>query len=82
MGTRMKFSSQGKTQGLSDYRDLQSGLLSLCLYDENNELVKKKVLQEYPAGVLSDLFEAAQELSALDKGIEEIAEKKESQVKS
>ena len=68
MGGRMKFNVEGKTEGLSDYTNLMSGLLSQCLHDEKGELVGKKELQEYPASVLSDLFEAAQELSALDKG--------------
>lgn len=81
MGGRMKFNAEGKTEGLSDYSDLQSGLLSLCLYDEKGELVKKEALQDYPASVLSDLFDAAQKLNALDKGAKEKV-KKDSEVKS
>ena len=70
MGTRMKFNEAGKTEGLSNYEGLQSGLLSLSLRDENGELIKDKTLQEWPASVLSDLFDVAQELSGLDKGAE------------
>lgn len=70
MGGRMKFNAEGKTEGLSNYEGLQSGLLSLSLRDENDELVKKSVLQEWPASVLSSLFDVAQELSGLDKGAE------------
>lgn len=81
MGGRMKFNAEGKTEGLSDYRNLMSGLLSQCLYDEENKLVDEKTLQEYPASVLSDLFDAAQELSALDKGAAKEA-KNVSKVKS
>lgn len=73
MGGRMKFNKAGKTEGLSNYEGLQSGLLSLSLHDENDELVKKNVLQAWPASVLSDLFDVAQELSGLDKGAEEAA---------
>ena len=70
MGGRMKFNEAGKTEGLSDYEGLQSGLLSLCLRDGGGDLVKDKVLQEWPASVLSELFDVAQELSGLDKGAE------------
>lgn len=70
MGGRMKFTAAGKMQGLSDYTDLQTGFLALCLYDEVGELVALEILREYPASVLSDLFEIAQKLSGLDKGAE------------
>lgn len=70
IGPRMKFNAEGKTEGLTNYEGLQSGLLALCLYDKDGELVAEKVLQGWPASVLSDLFDAAQELSGLDKGAE------------
>lgn len=73
IGPRMKFNVEGKTEGLTNYDGLQSGLLALCLYDEGGVLVKEKVLQEWPASVLSDLFDAAQKLSGLDKGAEKKA---------
>ena len=79
MGDRMKFNEAGKTEGLSNYEGLQSGLLSLSLRDGNGELVKEVVLQGWPASVLSDLFDVAQELSGLDKGAEAKA-KNESKV--
>lgn len=65
----MRVNTEGKTEGLTDYEGLQSGLLALCLY-KDGELVAEKVLQGWPASVLSDLFDAAQELSGLDKGAE------------
>lgn len=70
MGGRMKFTAAGKMQGLSDYTDLQTGFLALCLYDDRDVLVALKVLREYPASVLGSLFEIAQKLSGLDKGAE------------
>ena len=70
MGGRMKFNAAGKTEGLTDYKNLQSGLLTLCLFDENNKNIPLSVLQKYPATVLESLFKAAQELSGLDKGAE------------
>jgi len=71
IGSRMKFNAAGKTEGLSDYKNLQSGLLTLCLFDETNKNIPLAILQKYPATVLESLFKAAQELSGLDKGVEE-----------
>lgn len=69
MGGRMKFNAAGKMSGLNNYADIQAGFLALCLYDETNSLVSVENLRKYPSSVLSDLFEAAQELSKLDKGV-------------
>lgn len=71
MGSRMKFTEAGKTQGLSNYEGLQSGLLKLCIYSDDDKLVPEKELQSWPSQVLSALFEKAQEMSALNKGEEE-----------
>lgn len=40
--------------------------LALCFYDENNKLVSKEVLGEYPSTVLEALHNAALELSGMD----------------
>ena len=74
MGGRMKFNDEGKTQGLSNYEGLQSGLLKLCVYSDDGKLVPEKELQAWPSQVLSALFEKAQEMSALNKGEEKKAE--------
>ena len=70
MGGRMKFNAAGKTEGLSDYKNLQSGLLTLCLFDETGKNIPLATLQTYPATVLEALFEEAQKLSGLNKGAE------------
>jgi len=71
IGGRMKFNAAGKTQGLKSYEDLQAGLLSLCLKDENNVCVTMIALQDWPSSVLSELFAIASKLSGLDKGEDE-----------
>ncbi len=71
IGGRMKFNAAGKMSGLKDYTDLQTGFLALCFYDEKNQLVSKETLREYPASILGDLFEVAQRLSGLDKGVDD-----------
>ncbi len=64
MGKRMTF-VKGEPAGLNDFEGLQTGLLTLCLFDENNTPIAKEVLEGYPSGVLTKLFVAAQELSGL-----------------
>ena len=71
IGGRMKFNSAGKMAGLNNYKDLQSGFLALCIYDNENKLVPVKTLQSWPASVLEEIFKIAQKLSGMDKGIEE-----------
>ncbi len=73
MGSKMTFDDAGKPTGLSSFEGLQSGLLALCLFDENEKPVEKDVLESYPAGVLSSLFAAAQELSGLTAAAQEQA---------
>lgn len=60
----LKFSADGKkVEGLKDLKDIQSSLLSLCLFDENNKNVGIEVLRTFPASTLSKLFRIAQELN-------------------
>jgi len=42
-------------------------LLPLCLFDESGKSVPLSVVQTWPATMLSGLFDAAQELSGLNK---------------
>ena len=65
LGSRVKYTKSGNTKGLNNHEGLQESLLAMCLYDEDKQIVKKDSLKEWPAGMLSDLFEAAQELSGM-----------------
>ena len=47
--------------------DPEVRLLSLCLYNEKNELVTYGVIKMWPQTVLSGLYNAAQELSGLNE---------------
>jgi len=67
MSGRMKYNDLGKMQGLKDYTDLHASLLSRCLYTDEEKLVTISELRLFPATVLAGLFDAAQELSGLDK---------------
>ena len=75
MGKRLKF-EDGKIQQVTDFEGLQSNLLTLCLYDENDSLIPINTLQIWPAGVLTELFKAAQNISGLDLTEEEMAKLK------
>ena len=65
LGSRVKYTKSGNTKGLNNHEGLQESLLAMCLYDEDKQIVKKDALKEWPAGMLSKLFEAAQELSGM-----------------
>ena len=69
MSKRVDF-AKGEAQSISNFEGLQAGLLALCLYDENNKLVTKDVIQGYPSSVISSLFAEAQKLSGLDADAE------------
>ena len=65
LGSRVKYTKSGHTKGLNNHEGLQESLLEKCLLDEDCQLVKKDTMKEWPAGMVSDLFEAAQELSGM-----------------
>lgn len=68
---KMRYNTEGKPCGLKSYQDLQSGLLSFCLY-ENGSLVPIKEIRELPATAQKALFLQAQELNSLQEDIEEV----------
>ena len=64
-------------KGIKTMKGLQSKLLSLCLYDENGELVPQDVIEKYPAKMQGALHKLAQKLSGLevDEKANELASK-------
>ena len=81
LGSRVKYTKSGKTKGLNNHEGLQESLLAMCLFNEDMQPIKKDDMQEWPAGMLSELFEAAQELSGMvdnkEEGEDEEEEKNE-----
>lgn len=67
MGSRIVLNDQGKVAGFKDYGGLETTLLGLCLYDAEGKLVPIPVMDKWPSNVLSKLFDAAQDLSALNE---------------
>ncbi len=65
LGSRIKYTKGGNTKGLNNHEGLQESLLASCLYNEDKQPMKKDDMKEWPAGMLSELFEAAQELSGM-----------------
>ena len=59
----------GKVKATADDFKVMSEVdfLSMCFYDDENKLVKKEVIQGYPATMLGGLHKAAVKLSALDQ---------------
>ena len=72
MSGKMKYDDKGRPSGIKTFDGLQAGLLALCLYDEDNELIPIADIQKFPSTTQDDLYKKAQELSALNiKGEEE-----------
>ena len=65
---RMDYSKS--TPIVNNFEGLYSGLLALCVYDENSQLVKEDVIQKYPAGMVSELFNKAQTMNGFDLSAE------------
>jgi len=62
---RMRLDPSGQIAGVKKFEGLQSGLLVCCLKKEDGTLVTEKEVQEWPASVVTQLFQAAQELNKL-----------------
>ncbi len=77
LGSRVKYTKSGKPKGLNNHEGLQESLLALCLYNEDKQIVKKDTMKEWPAGMLSKLFDAAQELSGMVDNKEDEEEEEE-----
>ena len=57
----------GKVTGVKDFDGLEACLLTKCFYDTDNKLITAAALQEFPARVVKQLFDAAQTISALNE---------------
>jgi hypothetical protein len=74
LGDRMKVNSAGQFAGIRKFDGLQASLLANCLYDSEGLLVSKDVIQRWPAGVVSGLFDEAQKLNKLNTTKEDVAD--------
>lgn len=68
MNRRIKMSPSGNPIGMTDFRGMQESLLGMCVYDDSDQLVPIDQLKTWPASVLGDLYDIAQELSSLNLG--------------
>jgi len=70
LGGRLRHGPDGKAGGVKDFDGLQASLIaaSLCKVVGSERVpVKQHIIQSWPARVVSGLFEAARDLSALDE---------------
>ena len=74
LGDRMKVGPDGKVIGVKKFDGLQASLLSVCLYDKDGKLVPQTVIQAWPGGVVSSLFDEAQRINRLTSTKEEVTE--------
>lgn len=66
MGSRMRYTPDGKPAGIKDYTSLHCDLIHLTLVDENDKPVEKKVIQSWSSSSQKKLFNKARELNALE----------------
>lgn len=67
LATRLRLDAQGNPAGVKKFDGMQASLLSLCLFDADGKKVPEAEIQKWPASVVSQLFEAAQEMNLLTK---------------
>jgi protocatechuate 3,4-dioxygenase beta subunit len=71
LGLRLGSTKGSDKQTVKNFDGLQASLLTLCLTDTEGKPVTKALVQEWPAKVVSALFDAARELSGLGDDEEE-----------
>jgi hypothetical protein len=64
MSNRMKSDENGG-RSISRYDDLQSTLISFCLYDDGDKLVPKETVSGWNASALNKLFDLCQKMNGL-----------------
>jgi hypothetical protein len=69
LGKKIKM-VDGKPAGLTDYNGSCSDLLSLCVFDEQNQLVKVELIQSWPSSTQQAILEIATKLSGMNKEAE------------
>lgn len=67
LADRMRLDKDDKPCGLKKFKGHQAELLSKCLFQAaDNQLVPAEEIQKWPASIVSQLFDAAQTLHALN----------------
>lgn len=68
---RVRLDKGGNATGLKNFDGMEAGLVALCLKKvegDHRRPVEEKVIQSWPGRVVTALFNAARDLSGLDKG--------------
>jgi len=73
LSDRMRFDVTGKPAGIKKFEGMHAALLSLCLYREGI-LVKKEEIQLWPASMVTELFNEAQNTNRLNDDVGEVQE--------
>ncbi len=79
VSSRMRYTDDGKPQGMKNFTDLQSGLIAQSLHVANEDgsagaAVPITTIQAWPARVQEQLAAAVQKLSGLDKDANAVKE--------
>lgn len=60
---RLKTNAKGEVIGLTQYAGMQADLLTICMYTEEDKLIDRSTLDQWPGTSVQKLFHAAQTLN-------------------
>lgn len=63
---KVKLDAQNRPMGIKSHVGLESGLISLCLFDEQDRKVPIDVINTWPSSLVIPLFKACFELNGLN----------------
>lgn len=72
---RTKVGADGKVVGAPDVKNIQAGLISKCLYDEQGAPVPLAGVQKFPASAQETLFRVCEEMNLLTEEARERVKK-------
>lgn len=65
---RMRLGPDNKPTGVLRFEGMQADLLAVTLRKKDGQLVRKDVIQSWPASVVDTLFQESQKLNLLNRG--------------
>jgi len=70
MQSKIRYGSSGRPIGMKSFDGLYAGLLAMCLFDAENELIPLADIQAFSATCQGELFAKAQKISSLGEDAE------------
>lgn len=68
LSSRVSLGPDGTPQGVSNFDGLQAELISVCLF-KGDKAVGIEAIQEWPAGVVAEIYNQCQEMNGLNQKV-------------